>query len=201
MDTAVVGSGQEGPTRSRPGWIAVVAGIAGAVVLAYGANQLGWWWATPLAGVAIGLLVRRWYVVAPCLVAGAVAWGAGLFLGPDDADVTRIARVAAALAGLGPDSASIVLLVTVAYGALLCAVGGWLAVAARAVIPSRSGVARASGTPAGITTERPATPIDAGPLDLSTSGLPDDRQSDQELTPVLASATTQSTAGREIDHG
>jgi hypothetical protein len=107
-----------------------LAGIV-AILACYGANQLGWWWVTLLAGFALGLLVRGPSGLAAAVVVPLLAWGGDLLLHPHG--LMETARITASLAGLGAGNGWMVVLLTVGFGVCLGLAGYWLGVAVRRV--------------------------------------------------------------------
>ncbi|NUR29419.1 MAG: hypothetical protein HOV83_26830, partial [Catenulispora sp.] len=77
-DSGLAAGGDHAATANRT--LARTSAIgAGGVVLAWGGNQLGWWWVTILTGIGAALLLRgrtvAWFVLAVPLV----SWGGDLF--------------------------------------------------------------------------------------------------------------------------
>lgn len=106
--------------------------VGGTLIVATAAVTLlaliGWWWLVPVTGVLIGLLSRSGRISVPvAFLAGLVGYTIALYVEASIAVVSRIARVAASLAGLGNDSGLLVVIATVVHGALLCMVGAWVA--------------------------------------------------------------------------
>ena len=143
--------GTAGVARRMAGRSAAVralAVVAAGVLVCYGANRLGWWWATPLAGLAAGLWWRGRALAAFSVVVPSLAWGGDLFLQWTGDDLTRISKVTAGLAGLGNDAAWLGYVVTVAYAVLLCVAGAWLGAATRSVLEAtRRAAPAAAATP------------------------------------------------------
>lgn len=148
-----------------------------ALALAYLGNQVGWWWATVLAGALIAVGVRR-FAVLPAAAAGAAAWGVDLAVQARHGGVGRVAQVTASLAGFGNDAATTLVTATVIYGALLCLIGAWVASAVRSVAGNRPG--RRAKTP-------PAAPVSPAPAGTAPSTVDE---------PALVT-----TASKEHSHG
>jgi hypothetical protein len=102
-------------------------------------------------------------VLLATTAAAVASWGGILLLVASEGSVPRIAQVAGGLAGLGNNTGPLVIAFTVAYSALLGAVGGWFGVAARRLVRPPAHRAATAG-PAGL--EATAT---AGQV---TSGVP-----------------------------
>jgi hypothetical protein len=128
-----------------------VAAVAAAVAVCYAANQAGWWWVTPLAGIAAALRWRGRTLAAFGVLVPLLAWGGDLLLQWTGADVTEVAKVTTALAGLGNDAAWLGYLATLAYAVLLCAVPAWLVASTRRSVRALRADRPAAGTaePAG----------------------------------------------------
>ena len=125
------------PRRRGPVFVWLLAGAAGAVLVAAGALA-GWWFLPFLAGLGTGLAARygrlRLRATLPAAVAvAAVGWGAALawLAVRDGLPEVSVARTIATLAGL-PASAAVAIAVTLVVAALQAAAGLWLG---RALVP------------------------------------------------------------------
>lgn len=122
-----------GPAARRATTRLVPVTIAAAVAV-WLAGYAGLWQLTFVVGVAIGLLAHGRAVPVMAIVAGAAGWGVPLAVLATQADVGHLADVVASLAGLGDGSGAVVLIVTVAVGALLTVAGAWAGSATRSMI-------------------------------------------------------------------
>lgn len=184
MDTRIVGA--IAPATSRRIWGLALASLVGGGIAAYLANRLGWWWVTPLAGVAAALLIRRWQALLVCILLGTAAWAAGLYLQAGRDYIGRIAQVTGGLAGLGDHAGGTVVALTIGYGGLLCLAGGWLTLA---VLPRAARVGPAAAIEAAGAAAEPSA---EGAEKLQFKEIP---------VPESAPVRAGSVASKESDHG
>lgn len=151
-------------SSTRRTWWRVLGSLILGGLLAYLANQLGWWWVTSLVGVAAGVLVRRRSALALCAVLGAGAWGLNLLLLAGSGDVARIAQVTGGLAGLGAHAGWVVMALTVVLGGALCLVGCWVALAVVALATQVSRAKRAGNNDHVAISLPPPSPATAGSI-------------------------------------
>jgi hypothetical protein len=128
LEPAVRRSPARALTAAAPAAIflaALTAGTAAAVAL-------GYWWVTPLVGVAIGAILP-WPRLAAGVsgAAGLAAWGVPLLWLAVRAPVGRTAAVVAAIMGLAGIGAIGPVVLTLLVGVLLCVSGAWVGLAAR----------------------------------------------------------------------
>jgi hypothetical protein len=122
---------------------ALGAGGAGVVVIWLG-GLLGWWWLTPLVGLALGLALsptRRALLVA--LIAGGLGWGLPLALLALSAPVAPLAAAVEGVVGLPAAGGALVVLVTLLVGAGLSVVGAWVGTTGKQLVPDYDERARA----------------------------------------------------------
>ena len=119
------------PRRRGPVFLWLLAGAAGAAIVAAGALA-GWWFLPFLVGLGTGLTARygrlRLRATLPAAVAVAAAgWGAALawLALRDGLPEVTVARSIATLAGL-PAAAAVAIAVTLVVAALQAAAGLWL---------------------------------------------------------------------------
>jgi hypothetical protein len=119
------------PRRRGPGLLWLLAGLAGAVIVAAGALA-GWWFLPFLAGLGTGLAARygrlRLRAALPAAVAVAVGgWGGALAWLDlrEGLPEMAVARSIAALAGL-PAAAAAAIAVTLLVAGIQAAAGVWL---------------------------------------------------------------------------
>jgi hypothetical protein len=119
------------PRRRGPVFAWVLAGLAGALIVAAGALA-GWWFLPFLAGLGTGLAahfarlrLRAALLAAVLMAAG--GWGAALawLAVADGLPEVTVARTIAALAGL-PASAAVAMAVTLMVAAIQAVAGVWL---------------------------------------------------------------------------
>ena len=127
------------PRRRGPVSLWVLAGVAGALIVAAGALA-GWWFLPFLAGLGTGLAAHYGRLplraTLPAAVAVAVVgWGAALawLALRDGLPEVSVARAIATLAGL-PASAAVAVAVTLVVAALQAVAGLWLG---RALAPGQ----------------------------------------------------------------
>lgn len=112
-------------------------GLASVAVVWVG-GQIGWWWVTPLVGLALGLALpqaRRALVVA--LIIGALGWGLPLALLAVSAPVGGVAAAVAGIVGLPAAVGAIaVILATPLMGCILSVVGAWVGLTGRRLLPA-----------------------------------------------------------------
>lgn len=102
--------------------------------------QSGWWWLTPIAGLLIGFLMRpARLALLVALVVGAIGWGVPLAILALGAPVGAIAAAVASVIGLPPSGGSIIIVLTVVFGGILCVVGAWVGIAGRGLrLPAKA---------------------------------------------------------------
>lgn len=105
----------------------VVIGVA----LVWLCNAFGFWWATLVLGLLVGLLLRGKDAFGAAALIGGLGWNLPLLLQALHAPVGQVAATVAILIGLGSSGGLLVILLTVLLGVLLCVVGTWLGVALR----------------------------------------------------------------------
>lgn len=96
---------------------------------------LGYWWVTPLVGLAIGAIVP-WprLSLATAALAGLVAWGGPIAWQATHMPVARTAEVVAAIMGLAGLGAVGPIAITLLVGVLLCLSGAWVGSAGRELV-------------------------------------------------------------------
>jgi len=119
------------PARSR----VLLAVAVFAVIVEFVGNNLGLWWITVAAGIAVGLLFRRG-ALAGLLLGTVVAWALGIIT-QAGGQALGIARVLSAFALNAPGLGWAVLVLTFVYALILALCGAWIGAAARRVSRSR----------------------------------------------------------------
>ena len=110
-----------------------------AALLALAGVMLGLWWAPFVVGLALGAITQRARIAVPAGAAiGLLAWFIPLAVVQERYGLGPTAQILAAIMNLNHQAAFPIAL-TLIVGTLLGLTGAWLASAARAVAPSRSG--------------------------------------------------------------
>lgn len=138
--------------------VAALPLIAGIAVM-WAANHVGFWWVTALAGLVLGLAIRRGRtaLLLSWLVALA-AWGLDLLVQSFHSDIGGVAGVVALIVGLPRSSGFAVIVATLLFTSLLALAGAWVGVALRRV-------ALMYGLPAALTRAVATVQVAAKPAD------------------------------------
>jgi hypothetical protein len=109
----------------------MLIGIIG-IAINWLALLAGWWWLTPIIGLAIGLLLRPAGVgFLTSLCAGGLGWGLPLAVLAANAPVGRVANAVEGIVGLFSTGGVAILVLTIALGCILSVLGTWVGVAGR----------------------------------------------------------------------
>ncbi|HEU4963261.1 MAG TPA: hypothetical protein VFV52_05300 [Bacilli bacterium] len=107
-----------------------------ATALMFGANEWGFWPATPLVGallVVVTPTTRR--AVGLALLSGVIGWGLPLLLMTGDAEIVRLAEVLGGILGIGGQVGTIIALALPSLiGGLLGLSAAWIAGAVKGVV-------------------------------------------------------------------
>ncbi len=105
------------------------------VALTWLGGQLGWWWATPVIGLAIGIVMRpAWLGIAVALVVGGLGWGLPLTFLAMSAPVGQLASVVERVIGLTATGGLVIVLATISLGCVLSLVGAWVGIAGKRLL-------------------------------------------------------------------
>jgi hypothetical protein len=119
------------PARSR---VLIAVAVATVIVEFFG-NNLGLWWITIAAGIAVGLLRHRGALTG-LIVGTVVGWGLGI-ISQAGGQTLGIAGVASALALNARGLGWVILGVTFVYALILALSGAWIGAAVRRVSAAR----------------------------------------------------------------
>jgi hypothetical protein len=95
------------------------------------AGLFGLWWASPLAGLSLGLLYGRKRAISAAAVSGLLGWGLGLVWQETRMSLGPVANAVAGIMGVGSGVAVVAL--TLLISALLAASAAWVGVALRSL--------------------------------------------------------------------
>lgn len=116
--------------------LTALATAAGLVVI-WLANLFGLWWVTPLAGLVIGLALRRARAVfLSAVLAGALGWGAPLAWQALSLPIGAASSTVAGIMGFGASNGALIVVATLLLGAIYCAAGAWVGLALRRLVPA-----------------------------------------------------------------
>ncbi len=99
---------------------------------------IGLWWATPLVGLVLGLLLGGFRSAGIAFLSGLVGWGLGLLWQEIHIPIGGTANVVAGIMGFGASGGVIVIALTLLIAALLATAGAWVGAAIHGLFASRT---------------------------------------------------------------